>query len=161
MTRWLLIWTLFSTNCKVTIRQMRELKPYLRRSLTTCPLKYFLWTNAGNTDKSTSQQQFSIFSAELSRMRKKRRTVIERDGGLTLRLPLHQLCLCLNDFTATNFDISQSSTFCDAQVKIFHFPSFNKLQLLRLVSNSVTNTSWSLVYIQHDLRSLNLFSNSW
>ena len=34
---------LHSTNCKVTVWQMRELKSYLRRSLTTsCPLKYFL-----------------------------------------------------------------------------------------------------------------------
>ena len=70
--------------------------------------------------------------------------------------------------TATNFDIS-SSTFCHGQVKIYpcrihrnlHFPNFSKLQLFRLLTNSVTNRSWSLVYIQHDLRSLNLFSNSW
>ena len=68
-------------------------------------------------------------------------------------------------FTASNFDIS-SSIFCVEQVKIFHagstnyFPNFSKLQLLRLSTTFVTNRSWSLVYIQHDLCSLNLFSNS-
>ena len=61
-------------------------------------------------------------------------------------------------FTATNFDIS-SSMFWNAQVKYIpcridrnHFPNFNKLwQPLRLVKNSVTNRSWSLIYIQYDL----------
>ena len=70
-------------------------------------------------------------------------------------------------FTATNFDIS-SFMFCDAQVKIFHAGSTETifrisatLQLSRLLTNSVTNRPWSLVYIQHDLCSLNSFSNSW
>ena len=54
--RWLLIWTLFSTNCKATVWQMKELKPYLQRSLTIpCPLKFFMNKRAGNTNKRTSQ----------------------------------------------------------------------------------------------------------
>ena len=69
--RWPPIWTLFSTNCKVTVWKMKELKPYLQQSLTTsCPLKFLLRTNAGNTDKSTRQQQFPILNAELSRMKR-------------------------------------------------------------------------------------------
>ena len=69
--RWLLIWTLFSTNCKVTGWQMKELKPYLRRSLTTsCPLKFFMNRRAGNPNKSTSQQRFPIFSPELSKIKR-------------------------------------------------------------------------------------------
>ena len=70
-------------------------------------------------------------------------------------------------FTASNFDIS-SSIFCDEQVKIFHVGSTetifrisaNYSCTLRLLTTFVTNRSWSLVYIQHDLCSLNLFSNS-
>ena len=43
---------------------MSESKAYQRRSLTTsCPLKYFSWTNAGKTDKSTSRDNFQ-FSAQ-------------------------------------------------------------------------------------------------
>ena len=69
--RWLPIWTLFSTNCKVTVWQMKELKPYLQRSLTiSCPLKFFMNKRAGNTNKSTSQQQFPIFSPELCKMKR-------------------------------------------------------------------------------------------
>ena len=50
---------------------MKELKPYLLRSLTTsCPLKFFTNKHAGNTDKSPSQQQFPIFSPELSKMKR-------------------------------------------------------------------------------------------
>ena len=50
---------------------MKELKPYLRRSLTTsCPLKFFTNKHAGNTDKSPSQQLFPIFSPELSKMKR-------------------------------------------------------------------------------------------
>ena len=48
---------------------MKELKPYLRRGLTTsCPLNFFMNKRAGNTDKSTRQQQFPIFSPELSKV---------------------------------------------------------------------------------------------
>ena len=51
---------------------MKELKAYLRWSLTTSsPLKLrFFYMNAGNTDKSTSQQQYPIFSTELSKMKR-------------------------------------------------------------------------------------------
>ena len=141
---------------------MKELKPLT----TSCPLKLsFLWTNAGNTDKSTSQQQFLIFSAEFSKMKRN----VELLSRETRRIDLIKDCLFISCvyvwmiFKAANFDIS-SSILCNTQVKIFcrvdrnHFPNFNKLQLLRLVTNSVTNRSWSLVYIQHD--SLNLFKRS-
>ena len=93
----------------------------------------------------------------------------ERRGGLTLTAS--SLAVCMFEWfsqqpTSTFFS---SSMFCDVQVKYIpcridrnHFSNFNKLwQVLRLVKNSVTNRSWSLIYIQSDLRSLNLFSNSW
>ena len=37
------------------------------------------------------------------------------------------------------------------------FGNFNNLQMSRLLSNSLTNHSWSLDYIQQDLRWINLF----
>ena len=51
---------------------MKELKPYLRRNLTTsCPLHFFTNKHAGNRDKSLSQQQFPIFSPELSKIKRR------------------------------------------------------------------------------------------
>ena len=64
---WLLIWTLFSTNCKATVWQMKELKPYL-----SIEIYYEHWNAQELTEKSTSQQQFPIFTPELS---KKKRSV--------------------------------------------------------------------------------------
>ena len=81
-----------------------------------------------------------------------------------LRRSLHDhLC---SIFLCTNLRENEEEYERDVQVKIFHgrqkpFPEFNNLQLLTLLSNSVTNRSCSLVYSQQDLRSINLFSNSW
>ena len=77
-------------------------------------------TNAGNTDKSTSQQQFPIFNAELSRMKRsvellsRETTRIDFQTASSLTVYMQWMI-----FTATNFAIP-SSIFCDAQVKIFH-----------------------------------------
>ena len=50
---------------------MKELKHYLKRSLTTSgPPNLFLMNKRGKTDKSTSQQQFPIINTELSRMKR-------------------------------------------------------------------------------------------
>ena len=99
---------------------MRELKPYLRRSLTTsCPLKYFLWTNAGNTDNSTSRNNFQFWALNCPAWKEAWTCYRERrriDSNTASSLAVYA---CLNDFTATNFDIS-SSIFRDTQVKIFH-----------------------------------------
>ena len=78
------------------------------KTLPAKDLKHFLSTEI--LGQGYKPQQFPIFSAEL------------RISKLTPRLllrQLHQLCICLNDFRAANFDIS-SSRFCDAQVKRFH-----------------------------------------
>ena len=37
------------------------------------------------------------------------------------------------------------------------FPNFNNLQLLKLLSNSISSRSWSRAFIQHDLLPINLF----
>ena len=63
----------------------------------------------------------------------------------------------------TNLSKMEKSEREVAQVSIFQdrqkpFSEFNNLQLLRLLSNSVTIHSRSLAYIQHDLLSINLFS---
>jgi len=71
---------------KVTVWQMKELNAYLRRSLTTfCP-NFFLWTHAGKMERSTSQQQFPIFSTELSRMKEASNCYRDWRGRFTLRL---------------------------------------------------------------------------
>ena len=96
----------------------------------------------------------SNFQRRIVQNEKKRRTVIERYGGLTLRLPLHQLCICLNDFTATNFDIS-SSIFCDAQVKIFHAGSTETI--FRVSTNCCCWDLWQIP-LQIVLKALFIFN---
>ena len=63
--------------------------------------------------------------------------------GLTFRLPLH---------------VYMFEWFSQQPTLTFLHPCF---AMSRLLTNSVTNRPWSLVYIQHDLCSLNSFSNSW
>ena len=60
---------------------MKELKPYLQRSLaTSCPLNFFLRTNAGNTyGQEQKPATISNFQRGIVQNEKKRRTVIERD----------------------------------------------------------------------------------
>ena len=88
--------TLFSANCKVTVWQMKELKPYLQWNLTTsCPLKLFLWTNAGQEHKPAT---ISNFQPGIVQNEKKRSTVIERDDEDWLSDCLFISCVCLNDF---------------------------------------------------------------
>ena len=57
---------------------MKELKPYLRRSLHFLSIEFFLWTNAGNTDKY-KPATISNFQRRIVQNEKKRRTVFERD----------------------------------------------------------------------------------
>ena len=74
---------------------------------------------------------------------KKRRTDVSAYVWMILQQPTMNIAISL-------------SIFCDAQVKIVHaFSEFQQTAAVETnVSNSVTNRSWSLVYIQHDLRSL-------
>jgi len=148
---------------KVTVWQMKELNAYLRRSLTTfCPI-FFLWTHAGKMERSTSQQQFPIFSTELSRMK--------RSVKLLSRLTRTIYFKAVSLPAVYKFEwFSQQPTltflhpyFVMRKLKYSRidrnpFPNFNNPQPLRLLSNSVISRSWSLVYIQHDLPSINLFS---
>ena len=59
---------------------MKELKPYLQRSLTTsCPLKFLLTTNAGKHGQERKPATSSNSQRGIVQNEKKRRTVIERD----------------------------------------------------------------------------------
>ena len=51
----------FSATWKLMVWKMRKLKAYLRPSLTTF-CRNFFWTHARKMEKSTSQQQFPVFS---------------------------------------------------------------------------------------------------
>ncbi len=131
---------------------MKELKSYLRRSFTTsCPLKFFSFNmnkHAGNTDKSTSQQQFLFFSPELSKMkrsvellsRETRRIDFKTASSLAVymfeRLSKQPASTFLHPYFAMR-KLKYSMQDGDRN----HFPNFNKLQLLRLGTNSVTNCS--------------------
>ena len=145
--------TVKTSDWKVAVWQMKE----LQRSLTTsCPLKFFKLVNkrAGNTEKSTNQQQFPFSAQNCPKWKEASNCYRERREGLTLKGCLFISCICLNDFQSDQLRYFFIHQVCNAQVKIcridrYHFPNFNKLQLLRLVTNSVTNRSWSLVYIQH------------
>ena len=99
---------------------MKELKPYLRRSLHFLSIEFFLWTNAGNTDKCTSQQQFTIFRAELSKMKRS----VELLSRETRRIDFKtasSLAVCLFEW----FSKQPTSTFphpffAMRKLKIFH-----------------------------------------
>ena len=69
---------------------MKELKPYLRRSLTTsCPLKFFTNKHAGNTDKSPSEQQISNFQPRIvqnDETRRQRRIDFQTTSSLAVSL---------------------------------------------------------------------------
>ena len=140
ITRWLPIWTLFSTNCKVTVWRMKRVKTLpateLDHFLST---EFFSWTNAGNTDKSTSQQQFPIFNAELSRM-KRSVELLSRETRIDFQTASSFVYVWMI-FTATNFDIS-SSMFCDAQVKIFHAGSTETI--FRISANCSCRDFWQI-----------------
>ena len=132
---------------------MKELKPYLRRSLTTsCP---FMNKRAENTKKSTSQQQFPIFSPELSKMKRS----VELLSRVTRRI----------DFkTACSLDVKMFEWFSQQPTSTFLHPyfamrklkystqdrqkPFSEFQQVAAVEtcdkfDSVTNRSWSIVQL--------------
>ena len=136
--------------------------------ITSCPLNFFMNKRAGNTDKSTSQQQFPIFSPELSKMKRGvellSRETRRIDFKVASSLAVYTFVSDFHSIQLRDFFIHilrWASWNIPCRIDRNHSPNFNKLQLLTLVTKSVPNRSWCTVYIQHDLRSLNLFSNSW
>ena len=125
---------------------MKELKPYLRRGLTTsCPLNFFYEQTRRKHGQEYKTATISNFQPRIVQSEKRSRTVIE------LRIRLWAI------FTASNFDIS-SSIFCDAQVKIFHAGSTETI--LRISTSCSCWDLWQSPF-QIVLEALNLFSNSW
>ena len=123
--RWLLIWTYFSTHCKV----LNGMKNERVKILPATELDHFLSTEFvfnEQTHETLTRAQgtatISNYCHGIVQNEKKRRTVIERDDEDWLKV---SDCIFINCvyvwmiFTGSNFDIS-SSIFCDEQVKIFH-----------------------------------------
>ena len=101
------------TNERVKTLPAKELGHFLSTEI-------FLWTNVGNTDKSTSQQQFPNFSAELSEMKRS----VELLSRETRRIDFKtasSLAVCLFEW----FSKQPTSTFphpffAMRKLKIFH-----------------------------------------
>ena len=115
-----------------------------------------LWTNEGNTDKSTSQQQFPIINTELSTMKRsvellsRETTRIDFKFQTASSLTVYVWMI----FTASNFDIS-SSISCDEQVKIFHAGSTETI--FRISANYSCWDFWQL-WLQIVLEVLFIFN---
>ena len=122
MRRWLLIWALFYRNCKVTVWQMIELKPYLRRSLaTSCSLIFFMNKPEQTQEtrlrvQASNNFQFSGTSAEWSKMKRSVELLSRETRRIDFKTAFSLAVYVWMIFTAT----ISSSIFCDAQVKILH-----------------------------------------
>ena len=148
---------------------MKKLKPYLPRSLTTSRSIEWIFFFMNKLRKQRQEYKpatISNFQHRIVQNEKKRRTVIGRDEEDWLYDCFFISCEWFSQEPTSTFfhpKFAMRMLNYSSRIDRNHFLNFNKLQLLRLVTNSVTNRSWSLVYIQHDLRALNLFSklNSW
>jgi len=102
-------------------------------------------------EKSTSQQQLPIFSAELSRMKRRVKLLSRVTRAIYFK--------AVSSSAAYKFELfSQQPTltflhpyFVMRKLKYSRidrnpFPNFNNLQLLRLLSNSVKNVN--MIYLQ-------------
>ena len=58
---------------------MKELKPYLQRNLTTCPLNIFFMNKRGKHGQEQKPATISHFQRRTAQNEKNRGTVIERD----------------------------------------------------------------------------------
>ena len=77
---------------------------------------FYKLTNIGNTDKSTSKQQFPVFSAELSRMRRS----VELLSRETMRIDFKTaslLAVYMFEWFSTNFDIFLHPYFAMRKLK--------------------------------------------
>ena len=140
--RRLLISTLFSTTWKVTVWQMKELKTYLRRSLTTFWPNFFM-----NTRRN--QHQFPIFSAELSRMKRSVELLSRATRTIYFKAASSSAVYKFEWFSQQPTLTFLHPYFMMRKLKYSRidrnpFPNFSNLQLLTLPSNSVINRSWSL-----------------
>ena len=98
--RWLPIWTLFSTNCKVTVWKMKRVK-----TLPATELDHFLSTEIFFMNKRRKHGQehkpATIFNAELSRM-KRSVELLSRETRIDFQTASSCVYVWMI-FTATNF----------------------------------------------------------
>ena len=118
-----------------------------------------------NPNKETATDTDTAFSATVTW---RLRVWQMKELKVYLRRRLHDRLLSKFFMYKFKLTLSEEEFERDVQVKIKYstidrnpLQNFNNLQLLRLLSSPLTNHSWSLVYIQQDLRSINLFWNPW